>query len=162
MDAESIQGNALTFSINTHFSFPWDCVAHSSAARAEQRFWLWLLMVFKGKRRTQLSLLLGTADCRTAVYSSTRTKSLRDQKTLVCVSSTCRIILCDLSVPFTCWKHLGSNECCRDEHSSVCTGLRADWSMLKSYHIIEIHEGIFLKYFKTRNWHKILQSLGLH
>lgn len=62
---------------------------------------------------------------------------------------------------FTCWKNLGSNECCRDEHSRVCTGLRADWSMLKNYLTIEIHEGIFLNYFKICNWHKTLQSLGL-
>lgn len=41
------------------------------------------------------------------------------------------------------------NECCRGEYSSVCTGLRAGWPLLKSYPTIEVHEGILLKYFKT-------------
>lgn len=70
---------------------------------------------------------------------------LAEQGPLQSLSSLC------LFKPF---RNQHSEERCRGERSGTCTGLRADWSVPKSYWSVKLKGGILLKYLRTYSWHK--------
>lgn len=109
MDEESIEGTTHTFPINTHFQ-PY---LRLWGSQFSCKSWVSILALaadgVQGEKEHSAQSLIWHCWLQNCSVLQDKDQKPQTPKTLVCVSSTCRIILCDLSVHFTCWKFLGDS-----------------------------------------------------